>query len=113
MSLIELVLEGTLQPDGTLVLAEKPSLPAGQVTVVLRQREAGHESDWGPEFFQAMEGIWAAQQARGFVPRSVDDVERERRELRRESAEEVETALRLQQESRRLREQAESGKERS
>ncbi len=113
MSLTELVIEGDLQPDGTLVLAEKPKLPAGQVTVVLRRREPRNESGWDQKLFQAMEEIWAAQQARGFIPRSAEDVERERRELRRECAEEVEAAIRLQQESRRLRQQAGTGKERS
>jgi hypothetical protein len=113
VSLTELVIEGNLQPDGTLVLAEKPELPAGQVTVILRRREARNESGWDQGFFQAMEEIWAAQQVRGFVPRSAEEVERERRELRRECAEEVEAAIRLQRESRRLRQQAESEKERS
>jgi hypothetical protein len=113
MSLTEVVVEGTVQPDGTLVLAQKPGLPAGQVTVVLRQRDARNESGWDQNLFQAMEEIWAAQQARGFVPRSAEEVERERRELRRECAEEVEAAIRLQQESRRLRQQADSGKGRS
>lgn len=37
MSLNETVIEGTLKPDGTLVLDEKPNLPPGRVTVVLRQ----------------------------------------------------------------------------
>ena len=111
MSFTELVIEGTLQPDGTLVLAQKPNLPAGQVTVVLRPRQVRSEAGWGQTFFQAMEEIWAGQQARGFVPRSAEDVERERRELRRESAEEVEAAIRLQQEHGQLRQQAESGRE--
>ncbi len=30
-------IQGTLQPDGTLVLDEKPDLPPGRVAVVLRQ----------------------------------------------------------------------------
>ena len=37
MSLLESVMEGTIQPDGSLVLDQKPNLPAGRVTVVLRQ----------------------------------------------------------------------------
>lgn len=113
MSLTELVIEGNLQPDGTLVLAEKPGLPAGEVTVILRRREAWNEPGWDQKLFQAMEEIWTAQQARGFVPRSADEVERERRELRGEGEEEVETAIRLQLESRRLRQQTDSEKERS
>jgi hypothetical protein len=39
MSRIEAVIEGTIQPDGTLLLDEKPNLPAGRVTVVLRLAE--------------------------------------------------------------------------
>lgn len=37
MSQSEVVLEGTLKPDGTLELDQKPGLPPGRVTVVLRQ----------------------------------------------------------------------------
>ena len=33
----EVVVAGTLKPDGTLELDQKPSLPPGRVTVVLRQ----------------------------------------------------------------------------
>lgn len=37
MSLTETVIAGTLKPDGTLELDEKPNLSPGRVTVVLRQ----------------------------------------------------------------------------
>jgi hypothetical protein len=37
MSLSEIVMEGTLKPDGTLELDHKPNLAPGRVTVVLRQ----------------------------------------------------------------------------
>lgn len=37
MSSTETVIEGTLKPDGTLELDEKPNLPAGRITVVLRR----------------------------------------------------------------------------
>jgi hypothetical protein len=38
MSLHEVVINGTLKPDGTLQLDQKPGLPPGRVTVVLRQQ---------------------------------------------------------------------------
>lgn len=38
MNPIEAIVEGTLQPDGTLVLDAKPNLSPGRVTVVLRQQ---------------------------------------------------------------------------
>lgn len=45
----EAIIEGTLQPDGTLVLDSKPDLSPGRVTVVLRQEAQAppplHE-DW-------------------------------------------------------------------
>jgi hypothetical protein len=39
MSLTEIVVEGTLNPDGTLELDQKPNLSPGRVTVVLRQHQ--------------------------------------------------------------------------
>lgn len=44
----ETIVEGTLQPDGTLVLDSRPNLPPGRVTVVLRQEEAAPppQEDW-------------------------------------------------------------------
>jgi hypothetical protein len=49
MSLTEIVVEGTLNPDGTLDLDQKPNLSPGRVTVVLRQQhemEAPGEDWW-------------------------------------------------------------------
>jgi hypothetical protein len=48
MSLHETVIEGTLRKDGTLELDEKPNLPPGRVTVVLRQEAGKHppHEDW-------------------------------------------------------------------
>jgi hypothetical protein len=48
MSLHEVVVEGTLKPDGTLQLDQKPSLPPGRVTVVLRQESGASppQEDW-------------------------------------------------------------------
>lgn len=58
MSLTETVVEGTIQPDGTLVLDKKPSLPAGRVTVVLRQQAEVMLPKDDP-FWQRMSAIWA------------------------------------------------------
>ncbi len=47
MSLQEIVVAGTLKPDGTLELDQKPNLAPGRVTVVLRQEsEAAPQEDW-------------------------------------------------------------------
>jgi hypothetical protein len=44
----EVVMEGTLRPDGTLDLDEKPNLSPGGVTVVLRRESqpAPTQEDW-------------------------------------------------------------------
>jgi hypothetical protein len=48
MSQTETVVAGTLHADGTLVPDEKPNLPPGRVTVVLRQETAqpAPPEDW-------------------------------------------------------------------
>lgn len=58
MNQIETVFEGTIQPDGTLVLDEPTKLPAGRVTVVLRQ-EAEMAQPKADSFWQRMEAMWA------------------------------------------------------
>jgi hypothetical protein len=39
VSLTQVEIQGVLQPDGTLVLDEKPNLPAGRVRVVVESQE--------------------------------------------------------------------------
>lgn len=53
MSFTETVVTGTLKPDGTLELDQKPELPAGRVTVVLRQEAPAAKEGWWP-FMQAV-----------------------------------------------------------
>src|SRR5262249_28895199 len=92
------VVQGTLRPDGTLVLDEKPTLSPGRVVVTLLPAD-------GP-FWQRMQAIWEAQKARGHVPRSREEIDAELRQLDEEMEQEIEEAIRLQEESRRLRLQA-------
>jgi hypothetical protein len=108
MSQTEIVVQGTLTADGTIQLDEKPNLPPGRVTVVLCQDTTTTPQPLGREFFQMMEKIWAGQKARGHVPRMVEEVEAERRALRGEVEDEIEAAIRLQEECRRRRQQVES-----
>jgi hypothetical protein len=69
-----LVIEGTLRPDGTLELDEKIALPAGRVQVIVQPLPQLPPDD---PFWQRMQAMWAAQKARGHVPRSAEEVERE------------------------------------
>src|SRR5262249_22819223 len=99
MNFTEVVVEGTLKPDGTLELDQKPNLAPGRVRVVLQQGSTPALPPGDP-FFDMLKGIWAARIAAGLIPRTVDEVEAERRRLRDTSAEEVAEAGRLQRESR-------------
>lgn len=107
MSVQEVVIEGTLKPDGTLELDRKPNLPPGQVTVVLRQ-EAEVVLPKDDPFWQRMQAMWDAQKAAGHVPRSAEAVEAERRQVRDEWEERTRATERLQEEARRLREEDKS-----
>ncbi len=79
MSVGEIVIEGTLKPDGTLELDRKPNLPAGRVTVVLRP-EAEVILPKDDAFWQRMQCMWASQAARGHIPRTTEEIEAERRQ---------------------------------
>lgn len=103
MSLTETVIEGTLKPDGTLELDQKPNLPPGRVTVRMQPLAVLPEGD---PFFDMLKGIWTARAQAGLTPRTVEEVEAQRRQLRDDSEQELLEAGRLQEESRRLREQA-------
>jgi hypothetical protein len=64
MSLQEVVIEGTLKPDGTLELDQKPNLPPGRVTVVLRQKAeaTAPQEGWWPY----MQRVRAEREAAGY-----------------------------------------------
>lgn len=108
MSSGEIEAAGTLRADGTVQLDQKPNLAPGRVIVLLRHEgQTAKSQPPGDVFFQLMDEIWAGQKARGFVPRAASDVENEHQRLQAEADEEIEAAIRLQEESRRLRAQAE------
>jgi hypothetical protein len=65
MSLTEVVIEGTLKPDGTLDLDQKPNLPPGRVTVVLRQ-ESEQSQPPKEDWWQHLQRIRAEREASGY-----------------------------------------------
>ena len=81
MSRESIVVPGTVKPDGTLEVTEKVGLPPGPVEVTVRSAKgaASGESVWA-----VLERIWAAQQARGFVPRSREEIDAELSAMRNE-----------------------------
>lgn len=101
MSAKPIIVPGVVKPDGTLELAGRIPLPAGQVRVILQPVP---ELPKGDPFFEMIRGIWAAQDARGHVPRSAEQVEAERRQMRQEWDERMQHIERVQAEARRSRE---------
>jgi hypothetical protein len=100
MSPDDMVIAGTLKPDGTLELDQKPDLSPGRVTVILRPLP---ELPRGDAFWQRMQAIWDAQKAAGCVPRSAEEIESERRALRDEWEARQQAFERLQQGGRTAR----------
>jgi hypothetical protein len=64
MSLAETVMEGTVQSDGTLVLDEPTKMPAGRVTVILREQPQPRQQteDW----LQHLQRMRADREAAGY-----------------------------------------------
>ena len=98
------VIHGNIKSDGTLELDGKVPLPAGKVQVTLQPVPELPEGD---PFFDMLRSIWAARQQAGLQPRSVEEIEAERRRFRDEVDEEIAEAGRLQEECWRMRKEAE------
>ena len=64
MSLSEVVMEGTLKPDGTLELDQKPTLAPGRVTVVLRQQVSSTQPQEG--WWPYMQRVRTEREAAGY-----------------------------------------------
>jgi hypothetical protein len=103
MGRVSTVVQGTLKPDGTLELDEKINLPPGRVQVLVLQPVPTDPKD---PFWERMEAIWAAQKASGYVPRSAEEIEAERRKMREESEEEMREIERIHEECQRARQEA-------
>lgn len=108
MSTPIVTVEGIIKPDGTLEVTEKVNLPAGKVQVTLVPLSEPSQDD---PFWQRMQTIWAGQRARGHVPRTVDEVESGHQMLGQEMEDEIQEAIRLQEECRRARDGANPAEE--
>jgi hypothetical protein len=104
----QVIVQGTLKPDGTLELDQKPKLSPGRVRVTV---ETVAEPSRPDRFWTMMEQIWADLKACGHVPRSVEEIEAERQAFRDEWDERQEGLEQIHLESERLRQQASQAKE--
>jgi hypothetical protein len=68
-----ILVQGTLKPDGTLELDQKPNLPPGPVLVTVQAVPSG--SIPKPGLAAVIDSIRQSQQARGFQGRSAEDIE--------------------------------------
>ena len=73
--------QGTIKPDGTLELDNPLPLPGGRVLVIVQPLAEPTPDD---PFWKRMQTIWDEQKAHGHAPRSVEEVEAERRAVRDE-----------------------------
>ncbi len=73
MAATAIEIQGTLQEDGTLLLDQKPNLPPGRVKVTMQVIPDLQKT----EIWEFLERIHAEQRARGFVPRSVEEIDAE------------------------------------
>jgi hypothetical protein len=79
-------LTGIVTPEGILQLNGKVPLPEGQVQVTIEPVVGPDPND---PFWQRMEAIWAAQKARGHVPRTKNEIDAEHQAIRDEAEEEM------------------------
>jgi hypothetical protein len=95
--------EGTLRPDGTLVLDRKPNLPPGPVRVTL-QPVSGAASGPG-DVIEVLRRIHAEQAATGHVPRSREEIDADVAAMRAEDEERMQAIERLHEDGERARRQ--------
>jgi hypothetical protein len=108
MSRESIVVPGTVKPDGTLDVTQKVGLPPGPVEVTVRSAKvaASGESVW-----TVLDRIHAEQQARGYMPRTREEIDAQINEMRDEWEERQQAIERLQEECARARRRAQSGEE--
>jgi hypothetical protein len=97
MNPTEVVIQGTIQPDGTLVLDEKPNLPPGRVQVIVQALAELPKDD---PFWQRMQAIWAIPRSAGNVSDGGEKTLDEVRRMREEWDEHQQGLERVQQEGR-------------
>ena len=97
-------IQGTLREDGTLVLDDKPNLPAGRVKVTVEPVPDLTQTD----VWQVLERIWAGQRARGHVPRAREQIDVELEAARQEDEERMQALERIHEESHQARQQRSS-----
>jgi hypothetical protein len=88
MSPTPVALRGTLKPDGTLELERPPDLPPGPVRVTIQPDSSVPAILRRPSLLDVLDAIHAAQRARGYHGRSIEEMNADEVRQRLEDQEE-------------------------
>lgn len=102
MHATQVVVQGTVKPDGTLELDSKINLPPGRVQVTLSSVTAPPAG--GEDVLTVLQRIHAERNARGMRPRSAEEIDASINALRDELEEHANQMEAIQEEARRQRE---------
>ena len=78
----EVVVQGTVKPDGTLELSRPVNLPPGEVRVIVQAMTA--LSGAGDNVLTVLERIWAERRAKGIQGRSGEQIDADIHSMRDE-----------------------------
>jgi hypothetical protein len=106
---MQTIFDGTLLPDGSLVLDGKPNLEPGRVRVTIEAKAPVQDSLPKRTIMDAIRDIYAEQDRNGYVPGKNSTTLLERDLLRRDMEEEIEATIRLQEECRARRKAFDEG----
>jgi hypothetical protein len=95
---MQAVLEGTLKPDGTLELDERPSLPAGRVRIVLLSLSPSAAPR--PGWWEVLQEIWSEQAASAHKPRTKEQIDAATNALRNEWEERLQALQQIHKDAR-------------
>jgi hypothetical protein len=87
MSLDTVVVTGTLKPDGTLELDQRPTLAPGRVRVAIHPTPSPAAGQPRRTILDVLDEIHTAQAARGYRGRSIQEMEADEAARRAEDAE--------------------------
>jgi hypothetical protein len=93
-----IIVQGTLKPDGTLVLDEKPALPPGRVQITLQPAPEATLAvgDW----WECLQRIRAEREARGYPFMTEEETTAWIEELRDQGEDRIDEAHRILEEER-------------
>ena len=100
--MIEVVVQGSVRPDGTLELSQPVNLPPGEVRVIVQA--VTPPSGSGDNVLTVLERIWAERRAKGMQGRSGEQIDADIQSMRDEWEERQRKLEKIQAEARTVKE---------